>query len=1056
MRRLFSGNKSDESDNFTVSRSSERTGTSTIPNIHLNDNLLNDPEELSEELIPIITLLTAHTHRRYHEGIVMILHDLKNDGTQANRKWKESYGVLIGTQIALWDTNELVGNNSVDFRKFASKPTYINLNDATLKPIDAVQGVSNISNKKLENILVISTTLKNRYFFQFDNKESFSKWSAAIRLSIYENVSLQEAYTGAFLSSRGARLGDIKIILASTKYNYEDWVSVRFGSGMPWRRCYAVISQQGHKKSLFGQINFYEDDKKTKKQKSMAIVTSASEIYAVYPSSPKLIDTSTIIKLEGTIQFEKTDSPTASNIFIMPEKHMAVPGYDTIIRFLIPAMNAFQLYGRPKRLIANKDDSQSLLFALPTLPHIYYLEVEDLLRIVNSATSLQWSSQDWKNHINDLLLRKTSSGYSGCGTSSDLKNSVTSSVIESGELFDSTGTILSPKINPQILANSPKLQKIVGLSPRVLPQEPLSHQSSRSPQRTQLNVPLMVNNNEKHSSSENLSHDFQRAVKDREGEERNAMYNRPAEVVNKRSNKPNKYGDELLNGRQNDKNKLPERSGSAISSIFNMYGSEGSDEITVSGQNINNDNPSNMYNAFIKPRLPDSDKQRVASEIETLGTGIKNIAMNVNINKSNINDFEPIGIAINHDESNEPDVFDPDFMEQDKILEYDNELVSTSSISSDIRSNGHNNTNFELKVPKKQYQRPSMVGSDYSSRSGSYNSGDSASIQQPVQPVQPQESQKNQSEVIRKPKYNPFAEEEKDQDQERRKENAIPMAQINKFQQPKKNKSPSRLSRPPPEQESFSNINSMGPSPSSQESVSPNRNSSPHRGSRTIQDEDEPKRRRPPVPQQFLDPPKHSIDSTSNVNYNYQGNNNSYSGNNYQTHSSTSFNYSNTARPNLPSSHSVQPNTNQGHSQGQSQGYNQGYNQGYQQNSLPPQRYNNNMNMNMNMNNNGYSSSGGMPQQYPNNYQGNPAGGYYNQRPQQQQQQPYAYANAHPNQGNSMAYPPQQPANRTYPRNNHRPMAMQMQDGMPVPQPKQKQQQINSSPSRNPYSNAPQ
>lgn len=281
----------------------------------------------------------------------------------------------------------------------AAKPHYINFTDASLRALNGSDAVVTESKKKLNNALVVSTTLKNRYFLQYSDKESFNRWHAAIRLSLFECTSLQEAYTGAFLSSRGAKLGDIKIILADSKFNYEDWVSVRFGTGMPWKRCFAVISQGTSKKHPYGKIKFYENEKKTKKAHVMATVVSSKALYAVYPSSPMLIDTSTIIKVEGEIIFDKKETPQETNIFIMPEKHQAVPGYDTIIRFLVPAMNAFKLYGRPKKLIANKDDQNSLLFALPTLPHVHYLKVDELLPLTNSVSSLQWTPHDWRDHV---------------------------------------------------------------------------------------------------------------------------------------------------------------------------------------------------------------------------------------------------------------------------------------------------------------------------------------------------------------------------------------------------------------------------------------------------------------------------------------------------------------------------------------------------------------------------------------------------------------------------------------------------------------------------------
>ncbi|QLG70144.1 hypothetical protein HG535_0A00830 [Zygotorulaspora mrakii] len=475
MKRIFSGAKTPEfpapprffsGGNSPGSSSPKNTGrsrSSSLSKIFSGSNSPKSPVllpqessttgHLSPELVPIVTLISAQTHRRYHEGTFLILQDLKNDGSPASRKWQQVYGVLIGTQLALWDAKELAGNNpdleNTNLKEIASKPYYINFTDASLRTINGSDAVFTESKKKLENALVVSTTLKNRYFLQFANKESFNHWNAAIRLSLFELTSLQEAYTGAFLSSRGAKLGDIKIILSNSKFDYEDWVSVRFGTGMPWKRCFAVISQSTSKKHPFGKVKFYENNKKNKKTSAMATIVSSKALYAVYPSSPLLIDTSTIIKLEGEITFDKKDSPQETNIFIMPEKHHAVPGYDTIIRFLIPAMNAFRLYGRPEKLIANKVDQNSLLFALPTLPHIHYLKVDDLLALANSLSCLQWSTHDWKGHIKDILTKKIGHNYTGCGSSASLSVALSSPVIGAAELFETPNSISSPSFLPK-------------------------------------------------------------------------------------------------------------------------------------------------------------------------------------------------------------------------------------------------------------------------------------------------------------------------------------------------------------------------------------------------------------------------------------------------------------------------------------------------------------------------------------------------------------------------------------------------------------------------------
>ena len=421
----------------------------STPNIP--DMIPSEDSELAPELVPIVTLITAHTHRRYHKGMILVLNDLKNDGTPTNNGWEEMYAVLVGTQLALWDAKELAEcrEDSTDLsgklKRLASKPNYLNLTDASIKVVGFGDNFGTEGGNKLDNSLVISTTLKNRYFLKFSNADTFNAWHGAFRLSQYESIALQLAYTGAFLSSRGRKLGDIQVILADNKFTHTEWVSVRFGTGMPWKRCYAVISQTGDKKkSNVGKITFYENDKKIKKANAMATISDATEIYAVYPSSPKLIDTSTIIKLEGTIALNDESTEEQTNIFIMPEKHQGVPGYDTIIRFMIPAMNAFRLYGRPKRLIASRDDTESLVYALPTLPNVYYLKCSDVLDIIRSvdiAAVAAWTNHDWRHEINDILLSKIRDGYTGI-TSGRRDNSVLNSpVITPEELFTGTNTM---------------------------------------------------------------------------------------------------------------------------------------------------------------------------------------------------------------------------------------------------------------------------------------------------------------------------------------------------------------------------------------------------------------------------------------------------------------------------------------------------------------------------------------------------------------------------------------------------------------------------------------
>lgn len=436
MRRLFSGSKSGNSspridDHVFDSKARSNESSSVSPT--------NGDEGISPELSPIITLLSAQAHRRYHEGVFMFLQSINSDGESIpNRKWREVYGVLLGTQLAIWDIEELEKhqNNTEALLNASAKPDYINFTDSSFRAVNKLE-----NSQGLKNVIIVSTTLKNQFLLQYPDIEDFHRWTSAFRLSTFEYTSLQEAYTGALLSSRGSKLSDIRTILAASKYAYEDWVSVRFGSGMPWKRCFAVIEQPTKKskgsKIYKGVVSFYKDEKKHKKS-AMAYIKDASAAYALYPTSPKMIDHSTMIKLEGTVYFDssKNSLPKEASVYFMPEQHSAVLGYDTLIRFLVPLLNAFNLYGRPKRLNADKNDLNSLLFGLPVLPHVHYLEVDDLILLASNAQSETWLVTDWRIKIKEVLERKLSAGYTGCGSSHGIVGAMSSPALTQNDFAD--------------------------------------------------------------------------------------------------------------------------------------------------------------------------------------------------------------------------------------------------------------------------------------------------------------------------------------------------------------------------------------------------------------------------------------------------------------------------------------------------------------------------------------------------------------------------------------------------------------------------------------------
>lgn len=318
--------------------------------------------------------------------------------------------------MSIWDAEQL-DQHKDGLSKL--KPSYINITDATFKSILTLPS----PNGDLQNIIVLSTTLKNRYLLQFSSQKLLQEWSSALRLSQFEYSSLQEAYTGGLLSAKGRQLNGIRTLLAETRFAHEDWVSVRFGPGMPWKRCWTIVApvdpkvkSKAKKKGFeaYGTVSFYEDKKKIKKP-PLAKITIAQSAYAIYPSSAVLVNNSTLFKIDGTVTFDDVEGAKDASVFLMPEQHAGVLGFETLIRFLVPVFDAFKLYGRPVRLNADKADLRSLLFGMPTLPKVHYLELADILMLVGVSGSEAWTPAMWTKNIKEILSRKMSTGYKGSG-----------------------------------------------------------------------------------------------------------------------------------------------------------------------------------------------------------------------------------------------------------------------------------------------------------------------------------------------------------------------------------------------------------------------------------------------------------------------------------------------------------------------------------------------------------------------------------------------------------------------------------------------------------------
>lgn len=279
----------------------------------------------------------------------------------------------------------------------------------------------------LQNVLSVSTAANNRYLLHFNSYSSLTQWTAGIRLAMFEHATLQEAYTGSLIAGKGRFLNNIKAIMERSRFAHEDWARVRFGAGTPWKRCWCVVSppdekeyqksQKTLKKSAYerdihipkGNIKFYDTRKITKKTKPIATVTDAYAAYAIYPQSKPLIDQSTLVKLEGLVTIHgQSDTTTEGFVFVMPEVHAAVSGFEMMLRWLFPVYDTFGLYGRPNRLIADTLDQRGLMFALPQDRRYGYLDTLDVSGLIHARGSHSWSERQWRKEMKKVTSERMS------------------------------------------------------------------------------------------------------------------------------------------------------------------------------------------------------------------------------------------------------------------------------------------------------------------------------------------------------------------------------------------------------------------------------------------------------------------------------------------------------------------------------------------------------------------------------------------------------------------------------------------------------------------------
>lgn len=429
--------------------------------------LMDVAQDTLPELQPIFTFLNSHGNKLYQEGYFLKLDDQDNCkySSSLNKpslifpRWQAQCGsdvdgmfratcrngvIIMGRSRAgycwrRWRSSAKIYEPDGFLHQDGKTPSRAYFMAVLTKPQIESLPTRSENEPPLQNVLSISTAGKNRYLFHFNSHHSLIQWTAGIRLAMFEHTTLQEAYTGALIAGKGKALNNINLILDRTRVKSEDWARVRFGAGTPWRRCWCVITPPDEKEVqklqkelnkkrsaydrsrppvLTGDIKFY-DSKKTKKVKPIATITDAYSAFAIYPQAKPLIDASTLVKVEGSITIH-ADLPSKSEgfVFVMPEVHPAVSGFEIMLRWLFPVFDTFALYGRPGRLIADTSDPQSLMFAMPKRRRYGYLETLDVAGLILEPGSSGWKECEWRRRMKDLTSKRMTTVETGSRASS--------------------------------------------------------------------------------------------------------------------------------------------------------------------------------------------------------------------------------------------------------------------------------------------------------------------------------------------------------------------------------------------------------------------------------------------------------------------------------------------------------------------------------------------------------------------------------------------------------------------------------------------------------------
>lgn len=270
----------------TLSLTSSVNGASLLAQNRVNN------ESLAPELAPIVNLINAHKLRTYAIGTVLV----PTMTAKGKKHWIEADAKLTGNELVIWFASK-EDSMADEYDNDEFKPKYINLADSSIN-------LNHIGFDSSPFQLAISHDFDSSTVLRFLSEADYCRWVAAIQLSTFETISLNEAFTAVILSLKGSKFSDIHILLSHKKrFSKFEWCNLRLPQiSSKWMKVYLAIIPSDAKK--LGRIEIYSSDKISKKN-LILYVPNVTSIFNVYPEQANMVDFNSIMKLAGEIYVNK-------------------------------------------------------------------------------------------------------------------------------------------------------------------------------------------------------------------------------------------------------------------------------------------------------------------------------------------------------------------------------------------------------------------------------------------------------------------------------------------------------------------------------------------------------------------------------------------------------------------------------------------------------------------------------------------------------------------------------------------------------------------------------